>query len=182
MIFQNFAPLAIDTSTNVLMTTIENPILTTFSKIVAVSFDTVSLVIISVLISAYFFYRNQGKKELFFASAMVVSGGVIYFLKELFQRVRPMNQLMIETNFSFPSGHATVSTVFVFLLAYLYTKGKSAGTKKLVYLVAGIIALIVGFTRVYLRVHWLTDVLAGFIIAAVILFGAIFVEKRFRKV
>jgi undecaprenyl-diphosphatase len=179
MIFQNFAPLAIDTSTNVAMVAIENPLLTAFSKVIAVSFDTISLVVISVIISAYFFYRNQSKKELFFASMMVVTGAVIYFLKELFQRVRPMNQLMAETNFGFPSGHATASTVFVFLLAYLYTKDKSNETRKKVYWAAGVVALIVGFTRIYLRAHWLTDVLAGFVAAALILVGAIFVEKRF---
>jgi undecaprenyl-diphosphatase len=86
------------------------------------------------------------------------------FLKNHFQRTRPVKQLVEAlTNFSFPSGHATSAFIFYGLLIYLLwkehipTMSKYIGTT---FLFA--FALLIGFSRIYLQVHYLSDVIAGF--------------------
>ncbi len=91
---------------------------------------------------------------------------VNYVMKLSFQRQRPPDPLMEPLqNFSFPSGHATSGFIFYGLLVYLLWKTKLNLTVK--YIAAIILisfALLIGFSRVYLRMHYPSDVLAGFCI------------------
>ena len=57
-------------------------------------------------------------------------------------------------------------------------KQEKKKNKKLTYSLAGILILVTGFTRIYLRVHWLTDVLAGFALGGLILILSIFIYKK----
>ena len=81
-------------------------------------------------------------------------------LKSLAGRARPVPAVAIVTHgFSFPSGHAVASTIFLTLLYFLFAR-RSRYT--LAYLVMAIIAdVAVDLSRVYLGAHWLSDVLAG---------------------
>ncbi|MEO5985153.1 MAG: phosphatase PAP2 family protein [Ferruginibacter sp.] len=89
---------------------------------------------------------------------------VNYFMKLFFHRPRPLNPLIDPLkNFSFPSGHATSGFIFYGLLIYLIWKTNFPLLYK--YLAAAFLflfALLIGFSRIYLRVHFLTDVVAGF--------------------
>lgn len=107
--------------------------------------------------------RNWKKLILLFSS---VAGGALLnlVLKNIFQRTRPAipGAYMAETGFSFPSGHSMISLVFYGMVAYLalsYEKNK----KWKVLIIAGalLICALIGFSRLYLGVHFLTDVLAG---------------------
>ncbi len=95
-------------------------------------------------------------------------GGYImnYLLKLAFQRVRPADPLIEgHTNFSFPSGHATSAFIFYGLIAYLlYKSSIPAALKYSLAAFSIILAILIGFSRIYLRVHYPTDVLAGFCI------------------
>ena len=87
-----------------------------------------------------------------------------YFMKLAFHRVRPPHPLLEPLmNFSFPSGHATSGFIFYGLLAYLAWKTKwprAVRASLVVVLVAW--ALLIGFSRIYLRMHYTSDVVAGF--------------------
>ncbi len=96
-----------------------------------------------------------------------VGGWVINFLMKLgFERERPDNPLIGGlNNFSFPSGHATSAFIFYGLLVYLVWKSKLArGYQITIGILLLLFALLIGFSRIYLRVHYLTDVVAGFCI------------------
>jgi undecaprenyl-diphosphatase len=85
-------------------------------------------------------------------------------LKNIFQRSRPTipGAYMVETGFSFPSGHSMISLVFYGVIAYLalsYVKSKK--WKVFVTVIILMICALIGFSRLYLGVHFLTDVLAG---------------------
>ena len=169
----------IDEIINLLMVPIENPILTALSKITSIIFEPIILTIISFAIAIYFFKKNQKIKALILIGAMAFSGAVIKISKEIFQRTRPLNSLIQETNFAFPSGHATIVVVFLGLITYLFSKKDS---KKQMTIVTIFLILFIGFTRIYLRVHWFTDVIAGFILGSVILFTSIKLLEHYRKV
>jgi len=157
--------MIIDIATNILMQSIETPILIIFSKIIAYALDPVVLVIISLILSTYLYFKISKKQGIFFATTILIAGILIKVLKEIFQRARPLNALITESSFSMPSGHATMAIVFFGLIIYLFTTKKN----KLIPLIsATLITLLIGFTRIYLRVHWLTDVLAGFILGKIV--------------
>ena len=85
-------------------------------------------------------------------------------LKLGFARPRPelVSHLVNVNSFSFPSGHATMATITYLTLGVLLARVQKRRHMKLYLLaVASILALLVGFTRVYLGVHWPTDVIAG---------------------
>lgn len=89
-----------------------------------------------------------------------------YFMKISFQRTRPDGPLIEPLlNFSFPSGHATSGFIFYGLLIYLIWKtGLSNKIKYPVSILLACFALLIGFSRIYLRMHYPSDVFAGFCI------------------
>ncbi|HEX8299453.1 MAG TPA: phosphatase PAP2 family protein [Rubricoccaceae bacterium] len=91
-----------------------------------------------------------------------VGGLVVLGLKLLFHRARPVDQIITATGYSLPSGHAWASTVFYGMMIYLVWRlvpNRTVRVLATVVLVALILA--VGLSRVYLNVHFLTDVVAG---------------------
>ncbi|WP_036484641.1 phosphatase PAP2 family protein [Myxosarcina sp. GI1] len=84
-------------------------------------------------------------------------------LKLLFVKVRPQlwTQLITETSFSFPSGHALGSIVLYGFIAYLLAKEYSKFAA-LIYTVATTLIAAIGLSRLYLGVHWPTDIIAGY--------------------
>jgi membrane-associated phospholipid phosphatase len=122
-------------------------------------------VIILSLIAAFFVWRN-GDRLWVLSLALVVPGGMLInsALKLLFDRARPTwdDPLLTLTTGSFPSGHATGSTLFYgFLACYLVRRAKSGLARALAILGCAAMVVLVGFSRVYLGVHYLSDVLAG---------------------
>lgn len=94
-----------------------------------------------------------------------------FLLKQLFARPRPEFSLITETGFSFPSGHAMVTMAFYGYSLYVVVKlvKKKWLRNSLIVLFVSIIFL-VGLSRIYLGVHYVTDVLAGYSISLVYLF------------
>jgi len=166
---------SIDVAVNSFMPNLENMALTLFSTFISIFFDSIVLTGVSLLIALYLFVRHKNRKGIFLFGAMFFSGVVIFLLKEFFGRLRPLNGIIIESGYSFPSGHSTIIVVFLGLLVYLFASKKSA-TK--VHLVAGLLVLVVGFTRLYLGIHWFTDVIAGYVVGLVILFVGVWVFEK----
>ncbi|MBI5126572.1 MAG: bifunctional DedA family/phosphatase PAP2 family protein [Candidatus Taylorbacteria bacterium] len=83
-------------------------------------------------------------------------------LKLLVGRVRPENALITLTDYSFPSGHAIAGAMFFFLCIYFFTKKfKHLIARELFVTVCCFLILLTGAARVFLNVHWLSDVTAG---------------------
>ena len=118
-----------------------------------------------LLVAGYLLAKNW--KRAVEIGVIGLGGWVInYFMKLGFERDRPADPLVEGLkNFSFPSGHATSAFIFYGLLIYLIWKSKLSGALKIIFgsLLLGF-ALLIGFSRIYLRVHYLTDVVAGFCI------------------
>ena len=103
------------------------------------------------------------------ALAITVPGGMLLnaLLKHSYQRVRPHfdNPLLALASYSFPSGHTANATLFYgFLAAFLVSRARDWRRRALIFALAlGMIGL-VGFSRMYLGVHYLSDVAAGFVV------------------
>jgi undecaprenyl-diphosphatase len=92
-------------------------------------------------------------------------------VKRLVARERPeiLEPILVERGFSFPSGHATLSMTAYGVLAVLIWRSRLPDNAKLAFIgLVAVIVLAVGVSRVWLGVHHPTDVLAGWIVGAVI--------------
>jgi len=160
----------VDLLINSIIPQIENSFLTNFSNIIGILFGTISMIIISLILVIYLWFRYSKWKSIFFGITMLLSGLVFYIIKEIVQRARPLNSLVIKTDFAFPSGHVTSSIVFFGLITYLIlNKSKSKNLKLAIILISIFMVLLICFTRLYLNVHWFTDVLAGLVLGTFIL-------------
>jgi undecaprenyl-diphosphatase len=87
-------------------------------------------------------------------------------LKNLFQRTRPspvVPGLFIAQQFSFPSGHAMTAMAFYCYVGYLSFRYVRGTWRILVVLILAILVILIGVSRIYLGVHYLSDVIAGYL-------------------
>jgi len=122
--------------------------------------------------SAGLFLALDGKKHMaLFVLGSVVSGLLVsILLKDLFERPRPnlVPYAAYASNSSFPSGHSMMSAITYLVLGALLARSQERKLVKAYFLVtAAFITVLVGISRVYLGVHWPTDVLAGWTAGAV---------------
>ncbi len=122
--------------------------------------------ILGGLVSIIFLYRSNFVALFVFWFTMAGVGISTRYGKLLFSRERPFEVAYYEVeHFSFPSGHATTVVAMFGLLAYfLFRHYHTHPKRKLVPWLAGTLIITVGFSRVYLGVHYLSDVLAGFLL------------------
>lgn len=103
-------------------------------------------------------------------------------MKSLFARPRPLDiSLVEETGYSFPSGHSLTSMAFYGLLIYLITiSNLSKKLKIILNIILSLLILIVGLSRIYLGVHYFTDVIGGFSLAIIylIIFISVLENKK----
>ncbi|MFN8289021.1 MAG: phosphatase PAP2 family protein [Chitinophagaceae bacterium] len=109
--------------------------------------------------------------------------GIMSLLKNLFRRPRPDHPLVEGvTNFSFPSGHAMMGVAFYGLLIWLAAEYiKERKTKILLIVLLSLLLLVIGFSRIYLRMHYVTDVLAGYGIGVIWLYTCLHFLARYEK-
>lgn len=110
---------------------------------------------------------------------------VIDISKVIIGRERPtlFEHLVFEPSKSFPSGHAVISVTVFGFLAYLALTARKGLWKWRTSAAAGlaVIILLIGFSRLYLGVHWPTDVIGGYLIGVVWLLLCISFRRRFIK-
>jgi len=119
-----------------------------------------------VLILYFLLVKKQTWFSIRVITIAISSLVLMLLLKQLFQRKRPLSPLLkAAKGLSFPSGHAIMAVTFYGLLIYILQHSISMDWLRLLLTIL-VIALIilVGFSRVYLRVHYASDVAAGFII------------------
>ncbi|WP_159458177.1 MULTISPECIES: phosphatase PAP2 family protein [Listeria] len=142
---------------------------------------TVAMIIFS-LITVIIVWRKLGVKIAVWTGATFFLGELLLpqIFKHITLRPRPDEPLIPISGYSFPSGHATGSTTFYGFLAILlilfYLKKKSS--KVIVPLLFGFFVILVMISRVYLSVHYPSDVLAGCLLGLGTIFLATFIYER----
>ncbi|MDO5028859.1 MAG: phosphatase PAP2 family protein [Bacillota bacterium] len=114
-----------------------------------------------------FVYSLFKKKKTFAWSLLMASAGSAifnYLTKITFQRQRPLAYMLVEEfTQSYPSGHAMTNTCMYLFLAYFYGTYVNPKRKGLAFGLAIFFSLVMGFSRVYMGVHYPSDVIGGFL-------------------
>jgi undecaprenyl-diphosphatase len=113
--------------------------------------------------------------------AVLVSGSIL-FCKIIYFSPRPPGLLHSPITSSFPSGHTAMAIVIYGLLAFFIARNLMRGWRKFVYWVAAVVCGLIAFSRLYLGVHWLTDVLGGICLGVAILSFVVISYRRYKPV
>ena len=138
----------------------------------------IPVIITWVLIVAFIFYRKQWKLESYLMLGnLTLAGILIVTFKNIYQRPRPeILHLVEEKGFSFPSGHSLAVTIMVGTLIVIFSQRiKDQLWKRIVQILLGFYLLSVLVSRVYLGVHYPSDVLASLCVGL----GVLFIEFPF---
>ena len=122
--------------------------------------------LILITVGILIFSKGKGYSKLI-AFNLACSFIISQILKLIIRRPRPeVLRLAVEKGFSFPSGHAMVSTVFYGFFIYLiYKKVKNKHIKWVSISLICILILLIGVSRIYLGVHYASDVFGGFVLS-----------------
>lgn len=159
-----------------------SPGMTTFMKIV--SMMGAQILAAELLIAFLVFARLRWKRAAFWLAIAMIGALVLEAsLKYAYHRIRPQAYFVPEpASYSFPSGHSLTSFCFYGVLAGLLTdRIKSLPWRIAIWTVAALLIILIGLSRIYLGVHYPSDVLAGYL-AATVWVGTIIVLDHVRKV
>ena len=151
----------IDNTVYNFLVSIRNPILNNFFKFITIFANRNPIIIITVILCLVIFKDN---KERFYIVLNVLLVPLInVILKSIFTRERPnILRLINETGYSFPSGHAMLSTAFYGLLIYFsYKKIKTPWLRNTTCIGLSLLIILIMISRIYVGVHYTTDVIAG---------------------
>lgn len=126
--------------------------------------DTITLTVLCVLVATVLVWRQRPWLALAWVTAVAGNAVLNTTLKQVFRRARPIHEqgLVLADGFSFPSGHASGAIVSYGMLAYVLVRQLPAVWHLPVVLLATSVAFTVGCSRVFLQVHYASDVVAGF--------------------
>ncbi|KXU02942.1 Membrane-associated phospholipid phosphatase [Streptococcus constellatus] len=141
-----------------------------FSSVTSLINTPVIMTWVAVL-AGFFLYKKWWSEAILLIGNLALTGILVAFLKNIYQRSRPAIQHLVEEGgFSFPSGHALASTlIFGTLLIIVSQRIKSVQTKRILQSLMIVMIFIIMTSRVYLGVHYPTDVLGSFLLGLGIL-------------
>lgn len=159
--------LSIDTSvyyfiSNNIMTNGLHPYVKVITELGGVVFTVVLTLLIIIFSKKY---------RWFIAGNVVVTTLVNQIVKHIVRRPRPsVLRLVEESGYSFPSGHSMVSVALYGIIVYtIYKNVKNKYVKWISIVLLSLLVLLIGFSRIYVGVHYFTDVVGGFTLGLVVL-------------
>ena len=163
---------------NFISTYLISDFVTPIAKIITNLGGAISLISITIILLVVLKNKKIGIAVMI---NLLISTVLNIILKNVVQRPRPNEfRLITETGYSFPSGHSMVSMAFYGLLIYLiYKLVKNSKIKWTLIISLSIIICTIGISRIYLGVHYASDVLAGFTISISYLVIYTSIIKRF---
>ncbi len=147
------------------------------------SFYTLAVLAVISVVLIWFVMKNK-RMSTFYAGTFAVVCVANFVIKQIVRRARPEHLMIIEeTGFSFPSGHAMMSLCFFALAIHFVWKTlKNKPLKITLVSLFSVVIVAMGFSRIYLGVHYLTDIIAGFLIsyAIVVVCLIVYNSKMFK--
>jgi len=168
-----------DDVTRAAVHTFASPNLTTFMRGISFLGSTVFLTLATIGTVGVFAWRKWGREAKLFTITMIGASLLNVTLKLAFKRPRPIPffNLTAPESYSFPSGHSLASCCFFAgLAAILSGRIKRKRDRAFMWIAAATMFLLIGLSRIYLGVHYTTDVIAGFAAALIWILVVRFVE------
>ena len=144
-----------------------SPVLTEAMRVFSFLGSTLFLVLLGIIIVGIFYYLKHRHAAIIFTITTLGASILITSLKYAFHRARPepFFNTILPSSDSFPSGHSLGSFCFYLsLAAILNNRVEKFRLKILIWIIAAAIVLLIGISRIYLGVHYPSDVLAGFVV------------------
>jgi len=181
IIVHSFGTLAIDVQTTILLQKARSHSLDTIMELVTRLGDIGVLIAVAVAAALFLLYIGKAKSAgivclslLAYPINVAIKGGI--------ERLRPTSTIVQIISpaggFSFPSGHAMISMAVYGTVAYLLWVYLRATWRGFIVTTAAIIILLIGISRIYLGVHWLTDVIAGWLGGLLLLLLLVQLHKK----
>lgn len=152
--------------------------MTGFMKIITncASVKVIIILCIASLISLFYKYKGS----IFLLINVMISSALNVIVKNIICRERPSGiRLITETGYSFPSGHAMASISFYCFLIFLVLNSKlSKGYKIMISIILSILILLIGVSRIYLGVHYASDVIGGYLLSICLLMVSSYILKK----
>lgn len=143
---------------------------TAFFTRFTVLFNTVPIILYLVVGTAVLALRQRIRASLFFVFTTAFGNLLNSLVKHFVSRPRPSyHQLMHYTGYSFPSGHSIASVLLLgslMVLAHYYIRNRSY--RLIIYIVFIFLIMLVGYSRIYVGVHYPSDVLAGYALGTIV--------------
>ena len=163
-----------------LLTMHMNESLTSIAKAITLLGQDKFIIFVLILVLIISFILKKIKTGAIVVLFLIISHTLNYIIKIIFQRPRPeILRLIEESGFSFPSGHTMAATALYGILIYLILKSEL--NKNLKIISASILSLMVfsvGLSRIYLGVHYASDVLGAFLISIILLLILISINEK----
>lgn len=160
------------------------PLLTPLAIFFSFVGDWPFLTILGIAIFAYLLYIKWKREAVIFLIANVGELTLNFSLKAFYQRTRPeaLFDYALPSSYSFPSGHALGSFCFYGILAWILAANvKTPRSKRAIYCAAALLVFSIGLSRIYLGVHYPSDVVAGYLAATVWTLTVIFADRSLLK-
>ena len=170
---------AFDDATRAAVHQFASPVVTAIMRGLSFVGSTIALSAGTIFIVIRFALRKWKREAILFALTMIGAGLLNITLKLAFKRPRPVPYFNLSPpeSYSFPSGHSLTSAVFFGALAAILTaRIRSTRVKATIWIVSTAMFLLIGLSRIYLGVHYTTDVIAGFAAALIWILVVRFVE------
>lgn len=152
---------------------------TEFMYLVSRIFDvSIYSVAITILIAVLIYYVREKKYALLFAFSMLFGAVISVLLKLFFNIPRPSGAIFSAFGQSFPSYHAVIVTIFFSTMIFIFDDYLEGFWRKSFNFLCVLGIILVSFSRLYLGVHWLSDVLAGILIGFVVYCASIYIFRK----
>ena len=160
----------------------QTPVITKFMFFVTDLFEISVHFIVMILLVALlvYFLRGFRHSELFLLS-LGAGTIIVYFSKFLFNVPRPLGGVVFESTQSFPSYHATMATIFFIMLMYIFDDYFKNFWRVVFNTFCIIFVFLICLSRLYLGVHWFSDVFAGVILGSFVSYISIKIFSLYRS-
>lgn len=140
-----------------------NPFSNVFMIVSTILFSPEFLIGSSLFLLSYFIKKKRFWNFWMLAWSMLSSSLLVQLIKLTVHRLRPEYSLIEVVNYSFPSAHAVIAITFFGALLYLFKHKIKRAAFRMLFLISACVAIfLAGFSRIYLNVHYFSDIAAGY--------------------
>lgn len=144
--------------------------LATFFSLATLLGSSPVVAVVAIILTAFFFVKRKFGYIFSFITTFFGTEFSVYVLKEIFHRARPPlnTAFIVENSFSFPSGHATIAVaLYGFIIYILFREFRSRLHRFFILFFGVLLIFLIGLSRLYLGVHFLSDVIGGYLLGLI---------------